>query len=362
MPSPIKVLIIDDSILVRETARQILSGLPDIVVMDTAIDPIFAMEKMLKTWPDVIVLDIQMPRMDGLTFLRKIMAEHPTPVVICSTLLGNGPQVGIDALAAGAVSLITKPKVGVRHFFQDESDNIVAAVRAAAQTNPARLRQIANQTSPARTAPARPLPSSLGSSPSLARRVIALGASTGGTQALESVLKALPTELPGIVIVQHMPLGFTKKFADHLSQDTRLVVREAENKQTVEPGLVLIAPAGRQMRLTQNTLHYCVEVVEGPVINRHRPSVDCLFSSVAKTARQNAIGVLMTGMGDDGALGMKEMFDAGATTVAESEETCVVFGMPRVAILRGGAREVLPLYKIAERIVQWAKQPLLCYQ
>lgn len=351
MSKPIKVLIVDDSILVRESARELLNAQPNIVVMDTAIDPIFAMEKMQREWPDVIVLDIQMPRMDGLSFLRKIMAEHPTPVVICSTLLGDGAQVGIDALASGAVSLITKPKVGVRHFFQDESDNIVAAVRAAAQTNLARLRQLAASPLPQPQQDKPPRPAAAGS---LLGKVIALGSSTGGTQALETVLSALPTTLPGIVLVQHMPLGFTRKFADRLNMDTRLEVREAEHKQRVEPGLVLIAPAGKQMRLTRANLAYQVDVVEGPVINRHRPSVDCLFSSVAKAAGPNAIGVIMTGMGDDGALGMKEMFDAGATTVAEAEETCVVFGMPRAAIQRGGVREVLPLHLIADKIRSWA--------
>jgi len=351
MPKPIKVLIVDDSILVREAARELLAAQPNIVVMDTAIDPIFAMEKMQREWPDVIVLDIQMPRMDGLTFLRKIMAEHPTPVVICSTLVGDGAQIGVDALAAGAVSLITKPKIGVRHFFQDESDNIVSAVRAAAQANLARLRLIASRptASPAGEKPPRPATTG-----ALSGRVIALGSSTGGTQALETVLGALPPTLPGIVLVQHMPLGFTRKFADRLNIDTRLDVREAEHKQRVEPGLVLIAPAGRQMRLMRDGQAYSVEVLEGPVINRHRPSVDCLFSSVAKAAGRNALGVIMTGMGDDGALGMKEMFDAGAVTVAEAEETCVVFGMPKMAIQRGGVQDILPLHKIAEKILNWA--------
>lgn len=351
MNKPIKVLIVDDSILVRESARELLSAQANIVVMDTAVDPIFAMEKMQIEWPDVIVLDIQMPRMDGLSFLKKIMAERPTPVVICSTLLGNGAQVGIDALAAGAVSLITKPKLGVRHFFQDESDNIVAAVRAAAQTNPARLRQLATSAAQKLNNDKPPRPAATSSQ---SGRVIAMGSSTGGTQALETVLSALPVALPGIVLVQHMPLGFTKKFADRLNLDTRIEIREAEHKQRVEPGLALIAPAGRQMRLARGNLAYHVEVIDGPVINRHRPSVDCLFSSVAKVAGPNALGVIMTGMGDDGALGMKEMFDAGATTVAEAEDTCVVFGMPRAAILRGGVHSVLPLYQIAEKIEHWA--------
>ncbi len=350
MPSTISVLIVDDSILVREAARRLLEQQPGIRVMDTAIDPLHAMEKMAHEWPDVIVLDIQMPRMDGLSFLRKIMAERPTPVVICSSLVGNGAQAGVDALAAGAISLISKPRAGVSAFFDNESDSIVAAVRAAAQTNLARLRQIAQQARPAPPLikPARP------ATTAGERRVIAIGASTGGTQALETVLSALPADLPGMVIVQHMPVGFSRKFAERLNLDLRLELREAENGQRVEPGLALLAEAGKQMRLEANGSGYVVEVVDGPVINRHKPSVDCLFSSVAKAAGANALGVIMTGMGDDGALGMKEMFDTGAATIAEAEETCVIFGMPKMAIRRGGVREILPLPQIARRILAWA--------
>ena len=348
----INVLIVDDSVLVREAAKQLLEQQPGIRVMDTAMDPLFAMEKMQKEWPDVIVLDIQMPRMDGITFLKKIMAERPTPVVICSTLVGDGAQVGIDALAAGAVSLITKPKLGVSSFFENESDSIVAAVRAAAQTNLTRLRQIATNAVRPIAPPVLKTPRIAGGSDS---RVIALGASTGGTQALETVLTALPPDLPGIVIVQHMPVGFSKKFADRLNRDVRLELREAQNGQTVEHGLALVAEAGKQMRLQKSGNGYTVEVIDGPVINRHKPSVDCLFGSVAKAAGRNAIGVIMTGMGDDGALGLKEMFDAGAATVAESEETCIVFGMPKIAIQRGGVRDILPLHKIAGKLMEWAR-------
>ncbi|MBS1208495.1 MAG: response regulator receiver modulated CheB methylesterase [Proteobacteria bacterium] len=348
---PVSVLIIDDSILVREAAKQILAQQPGIRVMGTAVDPIQAMEKMAQEWPDVMVLDIQMPRMDGITFLKKIMAERPTPVVICSTLVGNGAQAGVDALAAGAVSLISKPKSGVTQFFGDESDSIVAAVRAAAMTNLSRLRQIASSVQ-------RPLAPPVVKAPRLAGvgdgRLIALGASTGGTQALETVLTALPADMPGIVIVQHMPVGFSKRFAERLNQDLQLELREAQNGQRVERGLALLAESGKQMRLKKEGGGYCVEVIDGPVINRHKPSVDCLFGSVAKVAGRNAIGVLMTGMGDDGALGMKEMFDAGSMTVAESEESCVVFGMPRAAIQRGGVHEVLALNKIAGRLLEWA--------
>ena len=350
--NPIRVLIVDDSVLVREAAKRILEGQPGIQVLDTAMDPIYAMEKMAKEWPDVIVLDIQMPRMDGVTFLKKIMAERPTPVVICSTLVGNGAQIGVEALAAGAISLITKPKAGVTAFFENESDNIVAAVRAAAQVNLGRLRQLVASPRPAVPPPVKTTrPAGVVGD----GRVIAMGASTGGTQALEVVLGALDVNLPGIVIVQHMPSGFSKKFADRLNQDLRLELREAQNGQRVEPGLALLAEAGKQMRLKKEGAGYSVEVIDGPLINRHKPSVDCLFSSVAKAAGARALGVIMTGMGDDGALGMKEMFDAGAHTIAEAEETCVVFGMPRMAIQRGGVHDVQPLQKIAEKISAWVR-------
>ncbi len=351
---PIKVLIVDDSLLVRSVARQILAAQPDLRVLDTAIDPLYAMQSMSREWPDVIVLDIQMPRMDGITFLKKIMAEHPTPVVICSTLVGDGAQLGVDALAAGAVSLITKPKAGVAEFFNDESDSIVAAVRAAARANPVRLRQIQQSLRPGVDKTVNKVPRS-GISMLGSGRVIAMGASTGGTTALEVVMRELPTNLPGIVVVQHMPPGFSRKFADRLNRDVTLEFVEASNGQRVESGLALLAEAGKQMRLQRAGQGYSVEVVDGPVINRHRPSVDCLFDSVAKVAGRNALGIIMSGMGDDGALGMRQMFDAGAMTIAEAEETCVVFGMPRCAIERGGVHEVLPVHKIAARIVAWAR-------
>lgn len=349
----IKVLIVDDSIIVRSAAQQILSAQQDIQVIGTATDPIDAMEKMKSVWPDVIVLDIQMPRMDGITFLRQLMAERPTPVVICSTLVGDGTQLAVEALSAGAVSLITKPKIGIMEFFHDESDNIVTAVRAAARANLARLgrsQQLSRKpVLPEASVATRREPGRI------SHRVIAMGASTGGTAALEVVLGALPTDLPGIVVVQHMPKGFSAKFAERLNRDVNLEFREATNGQVLENGMALLAESGKQMRLKPSSAGYSVEVVDGPVINRHRPSVDCLFDSVARVAGKNALGVIMTGMGDDGALGMKQMYDAGAMTIAEAEESCVVFGMPRCAIQRGGVHDVLPLERIAERIVRWAR-------
>lgn len=351
--APIKVLVVDDSLVVRLAARDLLTKHPDIALIDTAPDPVAAMEIMRREWPDVIVLDLQMPRMDGLTFLRKLMDERPTPVVVCSSLVGQGAQAGIDALAAGAVSLISKPRAEVNEFFVDESDNIVAAVRAAAQTNMTQLRRMIAAPRPAEVPappPTRPMPGIAASG----ERILALGASTGGTLAFEALLPALPADSPPIVMVQHMPVGFTRRFADRLDSLCAISVREAENGDVPTRGVALMAPAGKQMRLQSTGLGYKVEVLDGPVINRHKPSVDCLFSSVARAAGRNALGVLMTGLGDDGALGMKEMFDTGALTVAEAQETCVVYGMPRAAVLRGGAREVLPLHAIAARIRGWS--------
>lgn len=353
-PSSIGVLVVDDSLVVRLAARDLLVKHRDIRLIDTAPDPIAAMEIMKREWPDVIVLDLQMPRMDGLTFLKKLMAERPTPVVVCSTLVGNGAQAGLDALAAGAVSVISKPRSEVNEFFLDESDNIVAAVRAAAHTNLAQLKRMLNAPrASAESHPAAP-PVAAGAASLGGERVIAIGASTGGTLALEALLPTLPADLPGIVMVQHMPVGFTRRFADRLDAMCALRVREAENGDLVGRGQVLLAPAGKQMRLQAAGVGFKVEVVDGPFINRHRPSVDCLFSSVARNAGKQAMGILMTGLGDDGALGMKEMFDKGALTVAEAEESCVVYGMPRAAVQRGGVRDVLPLDRIGQRLRQWA--------
>ena len=356
MAAPIRVMIVDDSAIVRQVASAAISAQPDMVVMATAVDPLFAMEKMRREWPDVIVLDIEMPRMDGLTFLRKLMAERPTPVVICSSLVGRGARASFDALAAGAVSLVTKPKVGVKQFLQDESDSLVAAVRAAAGAR-LRTRQQAAPPRPKITLDSLPRGPNVPAAGDLTR-VVAIGTSTGGTQALEAVLTALPEEVPGIVVVQHMPAGFTDMFARRLDGLASIRVREAQHGDRVEPGLALIAPGGRHLQLARDGRGYFVGVVDGPLINRHKPSVDVLFRSVARMAGSNALGIIMTGMGDDGALGLKEMRDAGASTIAEAEETCVVFGMPKEAIQRGAVENVLPLHDIAAGIMNWSRAPL----
>ena len=343
----IKVLVVDDSAVVRQVLMAQLQADSDIEMIGAAADPLLAMTRMQAQWPDVIVLDIEMPRMDGITFLKKIMAERPTPVVICSTLTEKGTETAMAALSAGAVSIITKPKIGLKQFLNDVSDDLISAVKAAARANVRRL-----QVTPKLTADAV-LPAADPRSSALLRtteRVVALGTSTGGTQALEVVLTALPRVSPGIVIVQHMPEHFTAAFADRLNGLCQIEVREARHNDRVMAGRALIAPGGKHMLLRRNGAQYHVEVVDGPLVNRHRPSVDVLFRSVAKCAGANALGVIMTGMGDDGAAGLLEMRKAGAQTVGQDEASCVVYGMPKEAVKRGAVAKVVPLDGIAREI------------
>jgi two-component system chemotaxis response regulator CheB len=349
----IAVMIVDDSAVVRQVMQSILEQEPDLEVIGAASDPLFAMDKMARRWPDVIVLDIEMPRMDGLTFLRKLMAERPTPVVICSTLTESGTETALQAMAAGAADIITKPKVGLRDFLLQSSGELVRAVRGAAKANVKALRPRALAGAvPERLSADAILPP--GPTPAMARtteRVVAIGTSTGGTQALEQVLVALPRITPGIVVVQHMPEKFTASFAQRLDSLCEVNVREAVNNDRVLPGQVLIAPGGRHMVVKRSGAFYQVQIMEGPHVNRHRPSVDVLFRSVARCAGSNATGIIMTGMGDDGARGLKEMLDAGADTYAQDEASCVVFGMPREAIKLGAARQVLGLDAIPKAIL-----------
>ncbi|MBS4096612.1 MAG: chemotaxis response regulator protein-glutamate methylesterase [Sulfuricella sp.] len=350
----INILIVDDSAVVRQVLTGLLEQDPAIHIMGAAADPLFAMERMSRQWPDVIVLDVEMPRMDGISFLKKIMAERPTPVVICSTLTEAGAETTMQAMSAGAVSIVTKPKIGLKRFLEDASSDIVGAVKAAAQAN---VRRMVMAAPHAKVAPKLSADAILpaGQGHALAQtteRIVAIGTSTGGTQALEVVLTALPRVCPGIVIVQHMPEKFTAAFAARLDGISQIEVREAQNNDRVVPGRALIAPGGRHMVLKRSGAQYFVEVLDGPLVNRHRPSVDVLFRSVAKTAGKNAVGIIMTGMGDDGANGLLEMRQAGAPTVAQDEATCVVFGMPKEAIKRGAAAKVLPLHGMAEEIVR----------
>lgn len=364
----IKVMIVDDSALVRQVVSQALAKEPGIEVIATASDPVFALEKMKSLWPDVLIVDIEMPRMDGISFLRKIMAEHPTPTIICSSLAEKGAQATFDALAAGAVTIITKPKAGLKTFLEDASNDIVQAVRTASRAN---LKAVTRSISPAASAGATPdtlrpkfsadviLPASTPSA--MARttdQVIAIGTSTGGTQALEAVLTRLPATTLGIVIVQHMPEKFTAMFAQRLNGLCQLEVREAQNGDRVIPGRALIAPGGRHMMLKRSGAQYIVEVVDGPLVNRHKPSVDVLFRSVAKYAGANALGVIMTGMGDDGARGLKEMHDAGAKTIAQDEASCVVFGMPKEAIKLGAADQIMSLDQVPNALISYSRNAI----
>ncbi|MBS1230787.1 MAG: cheB [Proteobacteria bacterium] len=352
MGKEIKVMVVDDSAVVRKVMSAILERDPDIRVIGAAPDPIFAIDKMRREWPDVVTLDIEMPRMDGITFLSQLMAERPTPVVICSSLTTKNAETTLQALAAGAVSIITKPGLGVGDFLKDSSDDLIAAVKSAARANMGAVQRSAQLRAPIR----EPGVTS-GAAPRLAmaqttERLVAIGTSTGGTVALEHLLTALPRVAPGIVIVQHMPEMFTAAFAARLDSLCEINVQEARNGQRVLPGLALIAPGGKHMQLARSGAQYVVEVKDGPPVNRHRPSVDVLFRSVAKYAGRNAMGVIMTGMGDDGARGLKEMHDVGAFTLAQDEASCVVYGMPKEAVKHGGVDRSLPLSALAGAILR----------
>jgi two-component system chemotaxis response regulator CheB len=349
----IRVLVIDDSAVVRQVVGEMLQRDRSVEVCGLASDPIVAMSKMRGNWPDVILLDIEMPRMDGITFLRKVMAERPTPVVICSTLTEQGAETTLQALAAGAVSIITKPKMGLRSFLEDAANDLLAAVKAAAGANVHALQSRA-PTPPMAPSPKLSadaiLPETARAMAQTTERVVAIGTSTGGTQALEAVLTKLPRVCPALVIVQHMPEQFTAAFAARLNQLSQIEVKEAASDDRVLPGRALIAPGGRHMLLKRSGAYYYVEVKDGPLVNRHRPSVDVLFRSVAQAAGKNALGIIMTGMGDDGARGLKELRSTGAQTIAQDERTCVVFGMPNEAIKLGAAEQILPLGDIAPAI------------
>lgn len=354
---PVRVLIVDDSAVVRQVVGAALSADPRIELLGAVADPILAMAHMQRQWPQVVVLDIEMPRMDGLTFLRKIMAERPTAVIICSTLTEAGARVTLQALAAGAVATIQKPKLGLKSFLADASDDLVQAVLTAARANLGVLARQGNRVPdklgvdamiPAGPAPASLPAAAAGAGPG----VVAIGASTGGTQALEVVLTGLPVHAPPIVVVQHMPEKFTAAFAERLDSVCRIRVMEARHGMPVLRGQALIAPGGRHMMLRRQGERYTVDVIDGPLINRHRPSVDVLFRSAAKCAGANAFGVILTGMGDDGAAGMADMRAAGARTLAQDEASCVVYGMPKEAVKRGGVERSVPLDAIAREIMR----------
>ena len=352
----INVLLVDDSAVVRQVLQGILESDSSINVVGAASDPIFAMEKMKKQWPDVIVLDVEMPRMDGITFLKKIMADHPTPVLICSSLTLKGAETTMQALAAGAVDIIAKPQIGLKNFLQSSAHELIGAVKATATASVHKLRTHATPTpkaAPKLNADAILAAPGIHAMAKTTERIVAIGTSTGGTQALERVLTSLPRLTPGLVIVQHMPEKFTASFAERLNGLCEMEVREARHNDRLIPGLALIAPGGKHMLIKRSGAYYHVEVVNGPMVNRHCPSVDVLFRSVAKFAGKNALGIIMTGMGDDGARGLKEMHDAGAPTIAEDESSCVVFGMPKEAIKLGGVDKSVALGYIAGEIMRF---------
>lgn len=351
----IRVLIVDDSAAARQTLSDVIASDTRLEVMGTAPDPFVAAERIGREIPDVIFLDIEMPRMDGLTFLKKIMAQRPLPVVICSSLTTEGSAAFMAALEAGAVDVITKPKVNTVQALTESRMRICDVARAAAHARVGNRRRkvslIKTEAKLSADAIIAPLPLNRARN-IVADQIVAIGASTGGTEALREVLTALPGSAPPIVVVQHMPEKFTEAFARRLNGLCAVRVKEAKNGDPVVPGQVLIAPGNQHMLVERVGKHYRIVIKDGPHVSRHRPSVDVLFRSVAQSAGPNAMGVVLTGMGDDGARGLLEMKTAGACTIAQNEETCVVYGMPKEAVNRGAAGEVLPLWQIASRLMQ----------
>jgi two-component system chemotaxis response regulator CheB len=341
----IRVLVVDDSAVVRNVFSTELAKDPGIEVVGTAPDPFVARDMLMEKEPDVITLDLEMPRMDGITFLRKIMKYRPTPVIVVSSLTPTGGRMAMEALAAGAVEVMSKP--GAAYSVGDMTADLVA-----------RVKEVAGQGVRAQHhVPAAPGGSPAAALPSLSlttNQILAIGASTGGTVAIERVLAALPPNVPGIVITQHMPEQFTRFFANRLKSMTSLDVREGVDGDSVQPGVALVAPGNKHMLLRRSGARYLVEVKDGPLVNRHRPSVDVMFRSVARAAGRNAIGVILTGMGGDGAQGLLAMREAGARTIAQDEASCVVFGMPKVAIEVGAAEKVLPLDLVAPEMLRLA--------
>jgi two-component system chemotaxis response regulator CheB len=344
----IKVLIVDDSAMVRKILTQELSKDPEIEVVGAAPDPFIGRDKIVELNPDVLILDIEMPRMDGLTFLEKLMKHKPMPVIIVSSLAKKGCDVALRALELGAAEVMSKP--GESYSVGDMSEQLAEKIKAVSKINPANLVAKINLSS---------VSSNIQKSSSMIKttnKIIAIGASTGGTEALKEVLTSLPGNMPPIVIVQHMPQHFTKSFADRLNTLCSLEVKEAENGDIAAPGKVLIAPGNKHMVFKRSGASYYVEIKDGPLIHHQRPAVEILFQSVAKYAGSNAIGVILTGMGKDGAKGLLEMKNAGAYTIAQNEESCIVFGMPKEAIALGGVMKIEHLNKIPQTLINLSKK------
>lgn len=347
----IKVLVVDDSAVVRQTLTEIINSSDDIEVMATAADPFAAAQKLKEQLPDVITLDVEMPRMDGITFLKKIMSQHPIPVVMCSTLTIEGSETALKALEYGAIEIIQKPKLGTKQFILESQTIICDAIRAAAKAKVKKISPVEFKVSPKLTADAMLPKATSKAMIQTTEKIVVIGASTGGTEALKTVLESLPIDTPGIVIVQHMPEKFTTAFANRLNTICKIDVKEAEDGDTIVRGRALIAPGNKHLMIKRSGARYFVEVKDGPLVSRHRPSVDVLFRSAARYAGANAIAVIMTGMGDDGAKGMKEMKEMGAYTIAQDEESCVVFGMPHEAIKLGCVDKITSLQLIANSIL-----------
>jgi two-component system, chemotaxis family, protein-glutamate methylesterase/glutaminase len=337
----IKTLIVDDSAIVRKILSEELSRFPDIEVVGTAPDPFVARDKILKLQPQVITLDIEMPRMDGLTFLRKLMKYFPLPVIIVSSLTPKGSRMALEAMEIGAIDVIGKP--GGSYSVGDMSDMLAEKIRIASVAN---IRHRSGYESNSEK------PEPIGALSETTNKVIAIGASTGGTEALKDVLSRMPASSPGIVVVQHMPANFTTAFAERLNNLSQITVKEAEDNDAVIQGKAVIAPGNQHMLLRRSGARYYVEVKDGPRVQHQRPSVDVLFKSTAKNAGSNSIGVILTGMGADGAEGLLEMKQAGARTIAQDERTCVVFGMPKEAIKIGAVDKVVPLGQVAQEILR----------
>ncbi len=340
----VRVLIVDDSAVVRQVLQRELDSDPEITVVGVAPDPYVARDLILKLHPDVITLDIEMPRMDGITFLHKLMDHHPMPVVVVSSLTPAGSTLADEALQTGAIDVLCKP--GVAYAAGELGLVLRDTVKAAATVD---VRRLLAQRQRVR----RPRPAALALT---TNQVLALGASTGGTEALVQVLQGLPANGPATVIVQHMPEHFTRTFAARLDRESAMSVKEAEDGDALRPGTALLAPGNRHMALRRSGATYHVQVKDGPLVSRHRPSVDVLFRSVSRYAGANAIGVILTGMGRDGAQGMKLMHDAGAHTIAQDEASCVVYGMPKEAVEAGGVNRVLPLAEISQAILAACEQ------
>lgn len=347
----VKVFVVDDSAVVRQALAHMLSGNAEVELIGSAPNPLLAMDMIRKNPPDVLLLDIEMPGMDGLTFLRQIMSTNPIPTVICSTLSTEGSKVALEALSAGAVAVLAKPKLGLKQHLEDSRREMIQTLKTAAKSRP-RGRSVVPDASATKTAVARaPVLSSVHAF--AMNKPVVIGSSTGGTQALELVLTNLPADAPGIAITQHMPERFTAMYAKRLDGICAMNVREAKDGDRLERGVVLIAPGGLHMQLRKNAGQYFVKVVDGPPVNRHKPSVDVLFRSAAECGGRDVLGIILTGMGDDGARGMKVLHDGGARTIAQNEETCVVFGMPKEAIKLLAVDDVLPLEQVARAILQF---------